>query len=83
MIHVTPSRSIIVKAERLPRIGEKVVNEKLEEVGTVSDVFGPVSSPYVAVKTEKDDLKSLENQLLYVSPSSRQKNRGKEKGKFG
>lgn len=81
VIHVTPSRNIIVKVERSPRIGEKVVNEKLKAVGTVFDVFGPVSSPYVAVKTELDDSKSLVNQLLYTVPSSIRDRIGKEKRK--
>jgi RNA-binding protein len=81
MLHVTPSRNIIVKVETLPRIGEKVVNQKLESVGTVFDVFGPVSSPYVAVKTEVKDAKSLIGQLLYVIPSTRKDKSRKEKRK--
>jgi RNA-binding protein len=81
MLHATPSRNIIVKVETLPRIGEKVVNQKLESVGTVFDVFGPVSSPYVAVKTEVEDAKSLIGQLLYVIPSTRKDKSRKEKRK--
>ncbi|MFB6142024.1 MAG: H/ACA ribonucleoprotein complex subunit GAR1 [Halorientalis sp.] len=32
-----------------PDIGVEVVDEDLEDVGRVVDVFGPVSRPYVAV----------------------------------
>lgn len=32
-----------------PRIGAVVVDENLDEVGRIVDVFGPVARPYVAV----------------------------------
>lgn len=83
MLHVTPSRSIIVKVEKPPRIGERVVNEKLQQVGTVFDIFGPVSSPYVAVKTTIDKPDTLKSQLLYVIPSPKQGTKRKEKRKHG
>jgi len=60
---------MILKAESLPRIRDRVVDEKLKPVGTVFDIFGPVSSPYVSVKPEMDDLHSLANRVLYSIPS--------------
>ena len=60
---------MILKAESLPRIRDRVVDEKLKPVGTVFDIFGPVSSPYVSVKTEIGDLHRLVNRVLYVVPS--------------
>lgn len=80
-IHVTPSRNIIVKVETPPKIGEKVVDEKLKQVGTVSDVFGPVSSPYITVKPTVENPKSFINQVLYAVPSSGHTNRRKESRK--
>jgi RNA-binding protein len=67
--------------ETPPKIGEKVVDEKLKQVGTVFDVFGPVSSPYVAVKITVENPKSLVNQILYATPSSRHTDRRKENRK--
>jgi rRNA processing protein Gar1 len=67
--------------ETPPKIGEKVVDEKLKQVGTVSDVFGPVSSPYVSVKPTVGNPASLINQILYAFPSSRHTNRRKENRK--
>ena len=32
-----------------PRIGATVVDENLDDVGRIVDVFGPVARPYVAV----------------------------------
>jgi len=62
-----------LKAEKLPRIKDKVVDENLKSVGTVFDVFGPVSSPYVAVKPSVEEPQRLVDRVLYVSPSLRRK----------
>jgi RNA-binding protein len=67
--------------ETPPKTGERVVDEKLKPVGIVFDVFGPVSSPYVAVKTEVKDAKMLVNHTLYVVSSSKPVRKGKEKRK--
>lgn len=59
--------------ETVPKIGEKVVDENLKPVGKVFDVFGPVSSPYVAVKPTIQKPEKLMNRVLYVLPSKRRK----------
>jgi len=69
---------MILKAENIPRIGDQVANEKLNPVGTVFDVFGPTSSPYVAVKPHIQNPEQLINHILYVVPS---KDRGKMRKK--
>jgi len=35
--------------DEYPDLGTEVVDESLEEVGRVVDVFGPIDRPYVAV----------------------------------
>ena len=60
---------MILKAENIPRIGDKVMNENLKPVGTVFDVFGPKSSPYVAVKPHIQSPEQLVNHILYAVPS--------------
>jgi RNA-binding protein len=72
-LHLTPSRNIIVKVESTPKIGETVVDENLKPVGTIFDMFGPVSSPYVAVRPMTHDPEKLANKMLYVLPSKRRK----------
>jgi len=37
-----------------PRIGAMVVDENLDDVGRIVDVFGPVGRPYVAVSADDD-----------------------------
>lgn len=48
-----------------PDIGDRVVDERLEDVGEVVDVFGPVDRPYVAV-TSRDRPEGLLGETLYV-----------------
>jgi rRNA processing protein Gar1 len=81
VLHISSNRNMILKAESLPRIRDRVVDEKLKPVGTVFDIFGPVSSPYVSVKTEMDDLHRLVNRVLYSipSPESRKMKRRRRK----
>ena len=69
VLHVSNTKNMILKAENIPRIGDEVTNEKLKPVGTVFDVFGPISSPYVAVKPNIQSPEKLVNQVLYVAPS--------------
>ena len=69
VLHVSNTKNIILKAEDIPHIGDNVTNEKLKPVGTVFDVFGPTSSPYVAVKPHIQSPEQLVNQVLYATPS--------------
>jgi len=73
VLHVSSSRNLILKAENTPRIGDRVVNQDLKPVGTVFDVFGPVSSPYVAVKPEVEESSNIMGDTLYSVPSPQSK----------
>lgn len=68
VLHVSPDRNIILKAENLPRIGDGVVDELLKPIGRVFDIFGPSSAPYVAVKSKVKKTRYLVGQVLYVAP---------------
>ncbi|MEJ2126158.1 MAG: Gar1/Naf1 family protein, partial [Candidatus Bathyarchaeota archaeon] len=69
VLHVSNSKNLILKAKNIPRIGDKVINEKLKAIGNVFDVFGPTSSPYVAVKPHTQNPEQLVNQILYSTHS--------------
>ena len=47
-----------------PKIGTKVIDEKLENVGRIVDVIGPVSRPYMVIKI-KEGAKSILKKRLY------------------
>lgn len=42
-----------IQPTNLPKIGEKVVTRKMEQVGVVYDIIGPIISPYVLIKPNK------------------------------
>jgi RNA-binding protein len=75
VLHVSPSRNIITKTENVPKIGDAVVDENLKPIGKVFDIFGPVSSPYVAVRPSTREAGKLSGKMLYVIPSERRRRR--------
>jgi RNA-binding protein len=52
--------------ESYPDPGTSVVDEQLESIGTVVDVFGPVEAPYLAVSPKDVQLVSLVGKPLYA-----------------
>ena len=81
VLHVSNTKNAILKAKNIPRIGDKVVNEKIKAVGTVFDVFGPTSSPYVAVKPYIQNPEQLVNQVLYATHSENARKRRRNRNK--
>jgi RNA-binding protein len=73
---LTPSKNLVVKTEKTPRIGFEVIDESLNVVGKVFDIIGPVSSPYAVVKpTVKEPAKLLNKPVyLLLSKTKRGKN---------
>lgn len=75
VLHISPSRNIITKTENVPKIGDAVVDEDLKPIGKVFDIFGPVSSPYAAVRPSTREAGRLASKMLYVIPSERRRRR--------
>ncbi|MCW4007659.1 MAG: Gar1/Naf1 family protein [Candidatus Bathyarchaeota archaeon] len=71
VLSVAPSQNIVVKADKNPKIGSAVVDENLKVVGKVSDVIGPVSSPYAVVKPAIKEPKKLIGKQLYMLLSNK------------
>jgi RNA-binding protein len=78
VLHVTPSQNMIVKADKTPKIGAAVVDEKLKTIGKVFDVIGPVSSPYAVVKPAVKEPEKLTNKQLYLLLSKKQRSKKHE-----
>ncbi len=47
-------KNIVVRTSIVPRLAAKVFNSGGKEVGYVSNIFGPVSKPFVTVKIDSD-----------------------------
>jgi RNA-binding protein len=78
VLHLTPSQNIVVKVYKNPEIGSTVVNEKLEIIGKVFDVIGPVSSPYAVVKPMVEEPEKLTGKQLYLSLSKKKRSKKHE-----
>jgi len=77
VLHLSPmTGNLIVKAQVTPRIGEKVYNGELRLIGFVFDVFGPVSSPYVAVKP-RSSLSRLPKTVFLPEAKGRSRRKGR------
>jgi len=50
-----------------PPLNSKILNERLEEIGVVVDVFGPVNEPYIRIRlTETGRERFTPNGRLYT-----------------
>jgi len=79
VLHISPSKKAVVKAEGIPKIGGTVVDEKKRLVGKVCDILGPTSSPYVEVEVKVEDPQKIINSVLYVSSPRRQEKRSRRR----
>jgi RNA-binding protein len=62
---LTPSKSLIIKTQKAPKIGSEIVDESLKVVGRVFDVIGPVSTPYAVVKPTVNEPAKLVDKPVY------------------
>jgi RNA-binding protein len=63
---ITPSKNLIVKAEKTPKIGSEVFDENLKTVGKIFDLIGPVSAPYAVVKPTVREPSQLADKPVYL-----------------
>jgi len=77
VLHISPSKNIIIKIENIPKIGQTVVDENLKTVGKIFDLFGPVTSPYVAIRPKILKPEELTNKTLYISPQRGERRKNK------
>jgi len=65
------SRNLILKAENKVKMGEAVLDSVGKRIGTVFDLFGPISNPFVAVKPGIDDPERYVGEPLFLGRSRR------------
>lgn len=57
------------ESEDRPDIGTRALDDQLDAVGRVVDVFGPVEQPYLAIASERDRIATLVGDVVYARPS--------------
>ena len=69
VLHLSKRGSLILRTEKTPPMGHQaiVLDKKANRIGTIIDVFGPVTQPYVAIRPFKEiDASTLIGQMLYL-----------------
>ncbi len=69
VLHISNRGSIIVRVDKTPPLGNKsiVLDKQAQEIGTIVDIFGPVSNPYIAIRPRRDfNPEKLVGQMLYL-----------------
>ena len=79
--HYAKQGFLILRTNWVPGLNDRVVDKDLTFVGVVKDVFGPVKSPYVAVKPRVKKPEGYVGSVLYVDDRKKKKNRGFKKVK--
>lgn len=84
VVSITKTRKMIVKvtdARNIPSLGLKVYDERLTPVGSIYDIMGPVSSPYVSVRPETPglDLEKFLGRMLFVEERKPKKVKGRKR----
>jgi rRNA processing protein Gar1 len=79
VIHISPSGKAVVKAERTPKIGETVLDEKNRQVGKVLDILGPTVSPYVEVDIDIENPHTFVGNFLYFPSSQKYGKRSRKR----
>ena len=69
VLHLTP-RGLVARGNQVPKIGQSVLDSSDKRIGNVSDIFGPVKSPYFTIKpasgVSRSDLEKLVGSDIYV-----------------
>ncbi len=84
VLHITPSRLIIVKLSRpkpIPPLNSEVLDAQGERIGTIVDIIGPVDSPYAVVKPIKPAVLSFvkPSMVLFYRPPRKERRKGGRK----
>lgn len=66
--------AIVIDPLKLPKIGSNVVSEKMEHIGNVADIFGPVKKPYVSVRIKAQYKDKIESDTVLYTIDRKQTN---------
>ncbi|HDI74444.1 MAG: hypothetical protein DRJ52_02970 [Thermoprotei archaeon] len=68
VLKISLNKYLLVRADFAPREGAYVYDKRMRKIGSVYDIIGPVSRPYVVVVPQMSDFKSLLFSDVYVKP---------------
>ncbi len=63
---IAKNGNVLVKTTKTFRIGTKVVNQQLANVGKIVDIIGPATTPYIVINTKGSATTVRKNEILYL-----------------
>lgn len=78
VLHVSPSGKLIVESFNIPVLHDTVYDNKLNPIGYVYDIIGPISKPYISVEVTKGNPEKYVNKILYISYINRKHRKRKK-----
>jgi RNA-binding protein len=67
VLHVSGSGKLVIKTRKKVKTGIRVFDEKLNTVGIVFEIFGPVKNPYISIKPEIREVEHYIGCTLYAN----------------
>jgi len=65
VLHLSKDGNLVVKAQGEVAIGTIAYDSRLRPIGVVSDIIGPMRTPYVLVRSKLDEAPRLRGQVIY------------------
>ncbi|OGD54242.1 hypothetical protein A3K80_07910 [Candidatus Bathyarchaeota archaeon RBG_13_38_9] len=67
ILHMAKNGKLILRlnSDTNLKLGERIFNSKLREVGKIQDIFGPVNNPYISITPKISDPLSLVGKVVY------------------
>jgi rRNA processing protein Gar1 len=63
---IAKNGNILVRTTTTFRVGTKVVNQQLANIGKIVDIIGPVATPYIVINTRGSNATAKKNEILYL-----------------
>jgi len=69
VLHLSKSGNLILRLEgsQIPQTDKAVCDYKLQKIGLVNNILGPVKGPYVSVRPLTDSVRALTGRVLYLA----------------
>jgi len=68
ILHLSNSQHLIAKMEGAspPPLGSKIFDDRLKAIGSVNDVLGPTSAPYLSIRPFMKSPSNLVGMTVYM-----------------
>ena len=66
VLHLSSSKSLILRTKIKVKSQTVVLDNRLNQVGRVYDVFGPVANPYISIRPSIKNPERYVGHILYI-----------------